>query len=232
MVVYVAARVKRVNMNRPFQYTLWLAVLVWASTLHAKTFTLIDFLPHGFYFGIAGGYGSTTWRGLLPANDDETEVMSLSTPKSVTEGGFAGGVLIGYELNPYFALEASYTRYPDATVTFDEMSLVTFQYEITDLNTKTSVLALMAKIMMFIPNTSFRAFSSFGIANLYRSDKLTDTSKLTPTFGLGLNYPVTKKIMAELAASYTAGYGKSQLNPCEGYVPFLYGALLHLVYRL
>jgi hypothetical protein len=185
-----------------------------------------------FYVGINAGYGSTTWEGLVPAVDNQNTAMVVSTPTSVEEGGIVGGFFIGYELIPFFALEANYMRYPNAKVTFDADSLYAFDHNgNTDLTTHTETASVMGKIMLVIPRSTVRAYSSAGGAIVHRWDPVNDHRRVTPTFGLGLNYNIVPHIMAELGANYTAGFGEAELNPADDYMPFLYSVFLHIAYR-
>jgi opacity protein-like surface antigen len=90
----------------------------------------------------------------------------------------------------------------------------------------------MAKIMMIIPTTDIRAYSSFGAAEVRRSDGISNHWRASPTFGLGINYNITERIMAELGGNYTAGWGESELSPAEDYYPFLYSVFLRLGVRV
>ncbi len=186
-----------------------------------------------FYIGGAGGYGSTTWQGLVPAPGKQNVAISMSTPEQVTEGGGVWGVWTGYEFGPLFALEANYTRYANAKVTFVEESLFSFDHDgLVSFDTQTETVSLMAKFMLFVPQTLVRAYSSFGIAEVHRTDLLFNHWNVSPTFGLGLNYNVTPHWMIELVGNYTAGYGESELNPVEDYVPFLYSVMARVAYRV
>lgn len=184
-----------------------------------------------FYIGLSAGRGETTWSGLVPPPGRQNAAMSLSVPLSVNEGGFIGGAVIGYEFTPYFALEASYTRYPDAKVTFDKDSIFAWDYNETDLVTKTHSYNVMAKIHLVLPNTKVRFFSSFGPALTHRSDELRERNRVTPAFGAGVNYILDPHIMAELAFNYTAGYGESELDPSWDYMPFLASGFVRISYR-
>lgn len=191
-----------------------------------------DKYRHPFYIGVTGGYGSTTWNGLVPPNDKQSAAMVLSTPINVHEGGGIWGILAGYEPIPFFAVEANYTRYPNAKIFFDPMSLVAFENNgLTEINTSTDSVALMAKFMLFIPHTEIRAYSSAGVARVHRQDPLKECWRISPTFGLGFNYDFTDRIMGELGANYTGGYGESELDPAEDYVPFLYSVFLRVAFR-
>src|SRR5690348_11384877 len=123
--------------------------------------TVTNKFQYPFYAGITGGYGSTTWNGLVPANENQSAAINLSTPTHVTEGGVLWGVFFGYEFIPFFALEGAYQRYPNAKVDFDPMSLFSFEYQgLTSLSTHTESISLMGKIMLIIPCTDIRAYSS------------------------------------------------------------------------
>ena len=202
------------------------------TILCQKSTAGVSSFEHPLYLGIAGGYGSTTWEGLVPPKKNQNIAMSLSTPTEVSEGGGAWGFFGGYELNPYFALEAGYMRYPDAQVSFDPISIFSFMNDdLTEFSTHTETVSFMGKIMMFIPKSGVRAYSSFGAAGIHREDVLYDHWHLSPTFGIGLNYNFTPHVMGTLGANYTAGYGEAQLNPTDVYFPFLYSITLQLAYR-
>lgn len=185
-----------------------------------------------FYSGVSGGYGSTTWQGLVPSMENKNMALSISTPTSVQEGGGVWGAFLGYELTPYFALEASYMKYPDAHITFDKDSLFSFNNDgRTLLHTKTDTGSIMGKVMLFIPKTMVRLYSGAGVAGVERHDEINSNWRLSPTFGVGLNYNFTPRIMGEIGSNYTAGYGESELNPAKDFVPFLYSVFLRLGLR-
>lgn len=187
---------------------------------------------HPFYVGAEAGYGSTTWQGLVPSRRNRNIAISMFTPKYINEGGTVWGLFAGYEFMPCFALEANYMRYPDAKVTFGEQSLYSFENEgRQSFITRTETASLSAKIMFIIPRTTLRIYSSIGAAESHRYDELINHWHLGPTFGAGINYNITEHLMAELAGSYTGGYGESELNPTKDYFPFLYSAFLRLAYR-
>jgi hypothetical protein len=188
-------------------------------------------VQHPFYLGAMGGHGSTTWTGLVPSQKNQNLALNMSTPIDVKEGGNVWGVVVGYEFIPYFALEASYMRYPDARVTFDSMSLFSFTNDgLAQFLTHTESLNVMGKIMLFVPSTKLRVYSSAGVANTHRNDMLLNQWRVSPTFGVGVNYHITDHFMGEIGANYTAGFGESQLNPTESYFPFLYSISLRLAY--
>lgn len=185
-----------------------------------------------FYLGITGGYGMTTWQGLVPPLNKQNDAMAMSTPQQVNEGGALWGLYAGYELLPFFALEISYLHYPDATINFDTSSLFSFENDgITSFTTKTESLSLMGKVMMMIPRTCARAYASLGLTEVHRSDFIKENWQGSPGFGAGFNYNFTQHIMGEFGGVYSAGKAQSELNPVQDYYPFLYSVYLRLAYR-
>lgn len=186
---------------------------------------------HPFYVGGIGGYGSTTWQGLVPTTYDELQALSISVPIEAKEGGAAWGIYTGYEFSPFFAVEASYMHYPDATIYVDPDSFYSVENEnITQFNSRTSTVSLMAKLMIIIPNTTIRAYSGIGASNIHRADLLKDDWLIGPAFSAGFNYHLTEHIMAELGGNYTTGYGESTRRPANNYFPFLYSVAFRLAY--
>jgi hypothetical protein len=182
-----------------------------------------------FYAGVTFAYGATTWSYLI--SDDPNAAMALSTPTKVQESGEEWGLIAGYEFLPTFALELSYDHYPRAKVTFDPMSLFTFEHDgLTSFYTNTESLSLMGKFMVLIPhNENFRVFGSAGAAVVHREDILTDKYLLTAKFGVGGNFAVNDTLTFEFGFDYTAGNGVSELNPAEHFIPFLYSVFTRLV---
>ncbi|NSL18291.1 outer membrane beta-barrel protein [Tatlockia micdadei] len=206
-------------------------LLLCSSFCHSNEAQSFPF-NRAFYLGVLGGYGSTTWRGLVPTVENQNSALNLSTPIHVREGGGVWGVLAGYEIIPAFALEASYMHFPKANVFFDPDSLFSFNNnDLVTLVTNTDTLNLMGKIMLPISNTRFRVYSSAGVAGVHRTDILTKDWRLSPTFGGGINYLLNPHIMFEIGGNYTAGYGESQLSPTDSYFPFLYSVMARLSYR-
>lgn len=213
---------------------LWVVELAHAvPALDISAHPASDPFAYPLYLGLAGGYGATTWEGLVPAAGNQNSAISISTPVSVHEGGLVWGAFAGYEITPYFGLEFNYQAYPSATIFFDEDSLFAFDSDgQTSLSTRSSLINAMAKIMLIIPQTTVRAYSTFGIAKVTRIDPMTHDWRLSPSFSFGLTKNIVPHVMAELEFNYTAGYGESELNPAKDFIPFLYGVFLKLAYRL
>ena len=211
-----------------FNIVRFLLLLSIYSCAHAKQDNL-QVYKNPFYVGALGGYGATTWAGLVPSEQNLNLALSISTPVQAQEGGGVWGVFFGWEFFPTFAVEASYVRYPDATITFDEMSMFSFMNDNqTSFVSRTQTASIIAKVMLLIPNSSFRLYSSAGAAEVFRDDMLLSESRVSPTFGGGINYHLTDKFMLEVVGNYTAGFGESQLNPADTYFPFLYSVTARL----
>ena len=204
--------------------------LLGSSLLDAATDPL---MLRPVYAGLNGGYGSTTWRGLVPSWRNQNIALNVSTPIKVEEGGQVFGFFAGYEFSRYFALEMNYRHYPVARVNFDEFSLYAFDHnDETHLETQTGTISLMAKIMLTIPDTTVRAYSSFGAGRIHRKDTVSRLIKISPSFGGGFAVDATSRVVVDLGFNYTAGYGESELSPSNHYVPFLYACTLGIGYRI
>lgn len=204
--------------------------LIGSSAVNASVST-VDRKP--FYVGINGGFGSTTWRGLVPAPEKQNIAITASVPTEANEGGQVYGLYAGYELSRYFAIEASYRRYPRAKVTFAEFSIFAIDHEDrTSFKSDTDTANLMAKVMLTVPKTDVRVYSSFGVAAVHRVDELNKLVQASPTFGAGFNIDVSPRVMVDLGFNYTAGFGESDLEPSNDYIPFLYSATLGVSYRI
>jgi hypothetical protein len=183
-----------------------------------------------WYVGAMGGYGTTTWANLVPKN--MSDAMMTSIPIRVAEGGSVWGFYGGYQFMPAFALELSYMQYPTADLYFDSSSLFSFDHDgRTKLRTHTSRIGLVGKFILAIPRTPLKAYSSFGPAEVHRNDAVFDKWRLSPMFGVGLIYDVNPHMTTELATEYVAGYGQSELDPAEHFIPFLYSVFLRVAYR-
>lgn len=191
-----------------------------------------DVFKYPFYLGAVGGWGATTWQGLVPTDENQNSALSISTPIEVKEGGGVWGFSAGYELTPFFAFEANYMHFPDALLTFDQDSFFAFEQDgLTELRTHTQTASLIAKIMLVLPKTSMRLFSGAGVASVWRNDTLNATYRISPTFAVGVNMNFNEHLMGELGTTYTAGYGEPEINPTKDFVPFLYSFFVKAALR-
>ena len=190
---------------------------------------------HPLYIGVTGGYGSTTWSGLVPApSDDEYDPLKISLPVHASEGGALWGFEAGYEFSSFFAVEANYMQYPPAKVGFavPESSFPDFHNGATEFTSKTDTISVAAKLMVPIPRTKgIRFYSSVGGAGIRRNDIIINYWHFSPSFGFGFTYDMSEHWMAEFGGNYIAGYGESAVHPEDYYFPFLYTAFFKLAYR-
>lgn len=215
---------------RKFLRTL-LGILGWYLSATTWSSELPTAFSHPWYIGALAGYGSTTWGGLVPSPENTNIAIKMSAPLEVAEGGSVWGGIFGYELSPFFALEATYMHYPDAHVKFDKFSIFSFKHHgETRFQTSTELFGVLAKLMVAVPNTQLRIYSSVGGADVHREDMLVSRWRLSPIFGLGVNYHFNDRFMGEIGGNYIAGYGEALLSPVDTYWPFLYSASLKLIY--
>lgn len=201
-------------------------------TGYAFSFTAVH-ADKPWFIGAAGGFGSTTWQGLVPIFERQNSAMSLSTPIDVKEGGGLWGVVGGVEAFQNFQLQFDYLQYPKATVFFDKDSLYSIDNDdSTEFTSRTHTWSIQGKFLVPWEDTKLRLFAGGGVAWMARRDDLLEQDIVTPTFALGLNYLINPRWMCEAVFSYTAGYGESELNPSAHYMPFLYGVFARLMYRL
>jgi len=186
-----------------------------------------------FYFGLQFGYGSTDWSQLVARYSDQAEytLLSLSAPIQAGDKGVTWGFVIGWEVQPHFAMEMNFERFPNTTVTFDPSSIYSINYAIVNMQSHTYAYDFLGKFMVQIAKTGIRGFASAGAALIHRHDALVNTGHIDPTFGVGLNYIFACRVMAEVGFQYYAGYGKAVLRPAINYIPFLYSIHLKVAYR-
>lgn len=111
------------------------------------------------------------------------------------------------------------------------MSLFAFNHDyLTDFKTKTEQISFMGKILLGVPYTNARIFSSAGIALLHREDLILRKWRLSPTFGFGGNFQFDEHVMGEIAGNFTAGFGESRLEPSDSFFPFLYSVSFRFIY--
>lgn len=184
---------------------------------------------HPFYFGGAFGWGCTDWSQLVAriSSEEDRATLTLSAPISAGDTGAVYGVMMGYEINPHFAIEANYMRFPNTPITFDEFNL----YDIQKMDSISYVYNTVGKFMVQVNHTGLRGFANAGGALIHRQDQLVDVGHISPTFGIGLDYVLSKRVMLELAFQYYAGFGKAVLKPVINYIPFLYTVHLKLGFR-
>lgn len=190
-----------------------------------------------FYFGPILGYGSTDWN-MLVANCEPQDVfcqdnIKLSAPLGAGDSGWVWGTTLGYEVKPFWALESMFMRFPNTTVLFNGgYNFYLDRYNLTTMRSTTWAMMTVAKFMTQIAQTGWRGFANAGIDFTFRNDALSNTMRINPTFGVGMNYVLPHNIMLELAFQYVSGYGEANEVPVTKYMPFLYTVHAKLLYRV
>lgn len=195
---------------------------------------------HRFYFGPVLGYGSTDWSMMVmecDANDPfcSAQTVGSSAPIGTSgDNGLVWGVTAGYELKPSWAMEATYLHFPATQVRLNDPWNYYMEdgHDTIEFSSETWAMFAVAKFMTEIGNSGFRGFANAGIDFTARDDELTNTIRVNPTFGVGMNYVFPSDFMLELAFQYMTGYGAANEVPANDYIPFLYSLSFKLLYRL
>lgn len=197
-----------------------------------------------FYLGAVIGYGSTDWSMLVihcdpndaQCDQDMVALLSESAPVAAGDDGAAWGVTVGYEINPTWALESSFIRFPTTLVHINASSLfytTAFPNTVAaNFSSETWGFILVGKFMTQIAHSGVRGFANAGLDITHRQDIFTEKSQISATFGVGVNYVFQSDVMLELFFQYIAGYGRSNEIPIVYYMPFLYTVGVKLLYRM
>lgn len=203
---------------------------------------------NSLYGGVSLGYGSTDWS-LITTKNTNSNLATMSTPIKADDKGLVWGFFLGYQITKHFGLEAYYSSYPETKLIFAEGNYYFPGNKRNTAFSETSVYGVIARAILEM-NNKLSGFIDFGMAIIHRKDKTamcsnTDTFgtcasadlkkvnaiRVSPTFGAGVTYNITKKVISELGFQYTAGYGQSNMTPVFDYIPFLYSVYFRLGYR-
>ena len=202
------------------------------SAITAASKDSTPFVRSGFYLGPSIGYGSTDWSFLTT---DKNSAAAVSSPISASDEGMVYGLIAGYQINNYFAVEGSYMHYPQSKITFAAFSAYWPLAETTTtIKSQTQQFALYLKLLVplhihFLGDTSI--YSGVGAEETYRSDKLAKQgNKLGAIFTGGIIHFFTRHIAVEGGFDYSTGAGRSEVLPAHHYIPFLYQGHVALLY--
>lgn len=200
--------------------------VVFANEFHMPQTAKLDVAEkYPMYVGPIFGYGTTTWRQIVGRDD----LSRLSTPVNVEEGGFTYGLLIGYNLSTWFALEASYVRIPTATIYLDPES--SDDYPIKQFNNRTNLYTIVGKFIVPISDTNVGAFADAGMGIVQRSDFYANVSRITGAFGFGFMVNPVQHLLVQVGFRLYMGYGRSEALPVKDFVPFVYTVHMAVAYR-
>ena len=193
------------------------------------------------YFGASLGGGSTEWTYLVDTTDAGQDPTAGSTPSAVTEGGPSWGVVFGYDLAKNFAIELQYMEFADSSISFDNAGAGTYGYY--NVISKTDAYSLSGKFFVPLAMTHFRVFAAIGAGLVERRDPLVSenssappahvtASCVTPYMSSGVDYNITRHWIIEGGFQYYTGFGASETDPVDSFIPFAWDAYGRLAYQL
>ncbi len=198
---------------------------------------LANIMKYPLYVGFMTGYGNTDWSELVQQGSLAAtcipgvtpDNLCNNTPSSASGSGAIIGASLGFQFNPYLAIEGQYIRYPDSSVSFG----VPNPYgDITHMTTKTNYFALMAKVEAPFYHDDFEVFGTLGVADVKSSSPLDDSSNTRPTFGFGVSDIQLERWVFSLAFNYTPGTGTASTTTAAQYIPYIYSGQLSVAYRI
>lgn len=226
---------------------------VFAYTVYAMSQKDQDalFPSRTVYFGVNVGGGSTEWKYLIDTTDprgpyDPDGPTDNSTPTAVNEGGPSWGVVFGYDVAKNFAIELQYIQFANSLVTFDSNGCGSYfgnANTTCTMTSKTDAYSLSGKFFVPVAHTHVRAFAAIGAGLVERRDPLVDAnptlqpsgataSCVTPYMSSGLDYNFTRHWIMEGGFQYYTGFGASEVDPVDSFIPFAWDAYGRLAYQL
>jgi hypothetical protein len=192
------------------------------------------------YFGVNIGGGSTEWKYLVDTSDPG-DPADATTPVAVNEGGPSWGIVFGYDVVKNFAIELQYMEFANSNISFDENGYDTYGYY--NVVSKTDAYSLSGKFFVPVSHTHLRAFAAIGAGLVERRDPLvspnpdlppsgTTASCVSPYMSGGLDYNFTRHWITEVGFQYYTGFGASEINPVDSFIPFAWDAYGRLAYQL
>lgn len=227
--------------------------LIDCNTLAQNSNHSLDYLfpSRTVYFGVNMGGGSTEWKYLVDTTDQDNAGQN-SLPSAVNEGGPSWGVVFGFDVAKNFAIELQYMQFADANIQFLPSSAYfnSAGVQIFNIVSKTDAYSLSGKF--FVPigfkPTHLRAFAAIGAGIVERHDALVNenpnsasglppsgdgtASCVTPYMSSGLDYNFTRHWIMEGGFQYYTGFGASEVDPVDSFIPFAWDAYGRLAYQL
>ncbi|OGT66020.1 MAG: hypothetical protein A3J38_10570 [Gammaproteobacteria bacterium RIFCSPHIGHO2_12_FULL_45_9] len=158
--------------------------------------------------------------------------MKVASPSGAVDSGAAVGITFGYEVQPHFAMELTFSHFPTSTLTFTQGNYYFDEENDVVIDSETDAMWFVAKFMAQIADLPLRGYATAGLDVTYRNDVLATIIQAEPTFGVGLDYIFRNRIQLELGFQYVAGYGEASVTPANAYVPFLYTVFMRLGYYI
>ncbi|MDP1573930.1 MAG: hypothetical protein Q8L78_03225 [Coxiellaceae bacterium] len=189
------------------------------------------------YVGVNVGGGSTEWQYLVDTTDPDG-TTSGTTPTDVSEGGPSWGVVFGYLVGKNFAFELQYMQFANSTITLDGNTYpqVTCSDDFdrtgcSPMVSKTDAYSLSGKLFVPVGKTHMRVFAAVGAGLVQRSDVINHTSSVAPYMSAGLDYNFTRHWILESGFQYYTGFGASEVDPVDDFIPFAWDAYARIAYQ-
>lgn len=168
--------------------------------------------PSGFYVGLQLGYAQTWWKDLNGLSSPLFSIDGSSTSVA------AGRLLVGYEFNEFFAVEAGFAYVKGGVTMVTQLDIVpaTIQYQTRLKEAKVDV---VGKISLPLDN-GFRIFTKAGVAYTKSNSAPEfifsapyvfadpDRKVVNVVFGVGANYAITPAFSVEGSWVYYRGNSK------------------------
>jgi OmpA-OmpF porin, OOP family len=207
-----------------------------AAAAYTPTGTDSTYCTPGFYAGLQGGRGDTSYKKTdltIPTNAFNNSIGAPTVAnENISEVGMAGRVFAGYQFNPYFATELGYTQFNKTSFTAQGNYVMPASSQNT-LNTvyqgtvTEKAADLVGKATMPIPG-GLGAYVKAGIA-LVCADQVINTSTainntpainyvtsdqtyqaLRPVYGAGIDYTIPNTPV-DIDVSWTRIHGNAAI---------------------
>lgn len=171
----------------------------------------------GLYFGGGLGYGNLT--------------NFSDATKAGKQGGLAGKVFAGFNINEFVGLEADYSKFAKTTYKLNKFKEITIDYNL-------NILSFVVKGYLPIENTSFKFLGLIGLGlaegsadfNYYSKNIQSNSHRSTvAVVGLGGSYAISEHMITTL--EYTGTQGKSGNDTTLG-IPYSNLLTLNLAYQI
>ncbi len=177
----------------------------------------------GFYVGAQAGWGDVHQSG-ISANDLSNDLgLPINTfSGSSKDTGIAGRGFVGYQFNPYFAVESGYTLFSNMTTrangsfgpfSISESGKVSTQAidllgkGILPLSNGFSLYGKAGAAYLISKATANVTTSGFGLSSSGSASQTN--SKLYPAFGAGVSYDITPNVVTDISYNRIQKVGSS-----------------------
>ena len=213
-----------------------------------------------FYFGINMGGGSTEWKYLVDTTDQNpsgaTPVnVSEGGPSWGAVIGYDVSKNFAIEAQYMQFADSNINMGPNSGYVQQTYNPILGNGNpVLGFVSQTAAYSLSGKFLAQLGHTHMRAFAAVGVGIVERTDPLVNyqaypdnspdqpqsnytganhtISCTTPYLSSGLVYSFTRHWMLESGFQYYTGFGKSEVYPVAGFIPFAWDAYGRIAYQL